>query len=202
MKTKACLRAQMRLRVRAMSAGYVRAAGARLQSAMIGLPEWHAARCVCLYLAMPGEAPTARLLEDCRQAGKRVFVPAWRTGRRGYGLARLEPDDALQAGKMSVLEPVCPRWVRRGRAGLVVVPGAAFDARGGRLGRGGGHYDRLLAGPVLRAAFKVGLAWDFQVVGRVPMQAHDVRLDAVVTEKAVYRKKTKRIPVRRDGRSG
>jgi len=71
---------------------------------------------------------------------------------------------------------------------LVVTPGLAFDSSGGRLGHGGGHYDRLLAGTTMQQAFKVGLALECQMVERVPMNARDIRLDAVVTERAVYRR--------------
>lgn len=64
---------------------------------------------------------------------------------------------------------------------VVIVPGLAFDVRGGRLGRGGGWYDRYL--PRLRAdAVKIGVAWESQIVERVPVEAHDVQMDWVVTE--------------------
>jgi 5-formyltetrahydrofolate cyclo-ligase len=63
---------------------------------------------------------------------------------------------------------------------LVVVPGLGFDEAGGRLGRGGGFYDRFLARPGLKA-WKVGVGLDEQVVGPVPRDAWDVGLDALVT---------------------
>jgi 5-formyltetrahydrofolate cyclo-ligase len=68
---------------------------------------------------------------------------------------------------------------------FVVVPGVAFDAAGRRLGRGRGHYDATLAaaGP----AFLCGIAFEVQVVDEVPSEAHDVALDAVVTEARVLR---------------
>ena len=70
---------------------------------------------------------------------------------------------------------------------LVVAPGLAFDRNGGRLGHGGGHYDRLLAGMAMHHAFKVGLALECQLVGHVPMNRRDIRMNAVVTDRAVYR---------------
>ena len=62
---------------------------------------------------------------------------------------------------------------------MVVVPGVAFDAQGGRLGHGRGHFDRLLArSPALR----VGLCSEARLVAAVPMEPHDVRMDVVATE--------------------
>ena len=66
---------------------------------------------------------------------------------------------------------------------LALVPGLAFDRAGRRLGRGGGHYDRLLARAPLRAAFKIGLAFAWQLQPRVPAARHDVPMDLVATEK-------------------
>ena len=64
------------------------------------------------------------------------------------------------------------------RLDLALVPGLGFDARGHRLGRGKGHYDRLLAG---FTGMKIGVAFDFQIVTEVPREPHDIALDAVVT---------------------
>lgn len=73
---------------------------------------------------------------------------------------------------------VIPAW----DIGVVLVPGMAFDARGGRLGRGAGFYDRYLRG---FAGLTIGVGFDVQVIDRVPMEEGDVRLDAVATESGV-----------------
>jgi 5-formyltetrahydrofolate cyclo-ligase len=85
----------------------------------------------------------------------------------------------LVVGAFQVREPVagCP-VVAMNRLDLALVPGLAFDARGHRLGRGKGFYDRLLAGFPGRT---VGVAFDFQVVAQVPVEPHDIALNAVVT---------------------
>ncbi|HTL75696.1 MAG TPA: 5-formyltetrahydrofolate cyclo-ligase, partial [Casimicrobiaceae bacterium] len=64
----------------------------------------------------------------------------------------------------------------------VLVPGVAFDARGGRLGYGGGFYDRLLPGAA-GSAPRVAGAFEMQIVDAVPTAPHDVGVDAVVTER-------------------
>ena len=72
---------------------------------------------------------------------------------------------------------MCP-VVPLNRLDLALVPGLGFDARGHRLGRGKGHYDRLLAGFGGR---KIGVAFDFQIMAEVPCEAHDIVLDDIVT---------------------
>lgn len=85
-----------------------------------------------------------------------VFQP-----RAGYG----EPLDCENVGQLAVL-----------------VPGIAFDARGARLGRGGGHYDRFLGGLRTINALKIGVCWSMQVVPEVPTDAHDIHVDWICHE--------------------
>ncbi|MBU0714454.1 MAG: 5-formyltetrahydrofolate cyclo-ligase [Verrucomicrobia bacterium] len=203
MTHKESIRTEMRARRAVLTPPGIRQASTRIQRAVMKLPEWAAARRVCVYLALPNEVQTRRLLAVCWKTGKQVLVPAYRKKVRRYDLARLESDDPVKAGHWAVPEPtrprwaipnratlnrVTPNWVTPARVDLVVIPGLAFDRTGGRLGRGGGHYDRLLAGMALQQAFKVGLALECQMAARVPMDARDIRLDAVVTERAVYRR--------------
>ncbi len=190
MTRKESMRNEMRVRCAALTPARIRPASVKIQRMVLKLPEWLAARRVCLYLALPTEPQTRALLAACWQTGKQVLVPAYRPKLRRYGLAWLGPDDPLRKSHWAILEPVRPRWIsaRSARADLVVTPGLAFDHNGGRLGHGLGYYDRLLAGMALQKAFKVGLALECQLVAHIPMNAWDVRLDAVVTERAVYRR--------------
>jgi len=205
MTKKESIRAEMRARRAALTPLGIRQAGARIQRAVMKLPEWAAARRVCVYLALPTEAQTRALLAACWKTGKQVWVPAYRKKFLRYDLARLRLGDPVKAGYGAVPEPARPRWMTSNRVtpnrvtpnralparvDLVVIPGVAFDRLGGRLGHGRGHYDRLLAGTALQQAFKVGLALEYQMVARVPMNARDIRLDTVATERAVYRRKT------------
>ena len=70
-------------------------------------------------------------------------------------------------------------------ATLVLLPGIAFDRAGGRLGRGGGCYDRFLVQAELRGALKVGVCWSFQILDEVPVAEHDVRVDWICTEQGL-----------------
>lgn len=90
--------------------------------------------------------------------------------------------NGLKPGAYGILEPAFnpKRLGDPEKLDLAVVPGAAFDRDGGRLGRGEGYFDRFLkeAG----RAYKIGLAFKFQLVEKVPSEAHDVRVDEVLTE--------------------
>ena len=96
--------------------------------------------------------------------------------------AYLDAPDDLAPGAFGIPEP-------QGEAAdpasidLTLVPGAAFDKSGGRLGRGGGYYDRYL--PLVRG-LTVGLAFECQMLETVPREAHDIGIQRVVTESAVY----------------
>ena len=185
MTHKESIRAEMRKRRAALTSLRIRQASAKIQRAVMKLPEWAAARRVCVYLALPCEIQTRRLLAACWKTGKQVWVPTYRKKVLRYDLARLRPDDPVKAGHWAVPEPIRPRWAVSAHVDLAVTPGLAFDRIGGRVGHGRGYYDRLLAGTALQQAFKVGLALECQMVARAPMNARDIRLDAVVTERTV-----------------
>ncbi len=92
--------------------------------------------------------------------------------------------EGLQTGAYGILEPVEGAGIDREAlcsSGLLwLIPGVAFDLRGNRLGRGGGYYDRLLAGA---EGTRVGVAFEWQLVQEIPTAGHDVRVHGIVTEK-------------------
>jgi 5-formyltetrahydrofolate cyclo-ligase len=185
--TKGAIRDAIRARRRTLDPAWAAAAGAAAQARVTALPEFAAARTVLCYLAMAGEAGTAAILEAAWKAGKRVYVPAYDAGGRTYAPAELGPAAQVRAGHWNVPEPAEPRWMAAAGADLAVVPGLAFDRDGGRIGHGAGHYDRLLARWAGPRCFKVGFGFEFQIVAAAPLEAHDVRMDAVATEQALYR---------------
>jgi 5-formyltetrahydrofolate cyclo-ligase len=139
------------------------------------------ARTVALYVPVGAEVDTGEIARCATAAGKTLVWPRSVAGGRKMEFAACFPGDMVP-GPMGAPEP--PTWARAVPAesiDLIVVPGLAFDASCGRLGRGGGHYDATLAAMPPRAP-RVGLAFEAQLVPQVPREAHDVALDAVVTE--------------------
>lgn len=187
--TKSEIRAQVRSRRRELDTAWIAEHSRPIQRAVIELPEFGDAATVGCYVAMRGEVETGTILQACRERGKRVCVPAMREQTGQYALAVMQADTPVVRRPGGVPEPLGGGWVGLAKVDVIVVPGVAFDGDGGRLGRGGGHYDRILAGRAEAAAppLLVGLGFEFQIVGCVPTAAHDVRLDLVLTEDRVLR---------------
>ena len=113
--------------------------------------------------------------------GKKVYIPA--VLGSGVMEARSFSDGALEKGVFGIGEP--PDSAEKAESGeldLIVLPGVAYDRHGGRLGRGGGYYDRFLSGS---EAVAVGLSREAFMVGQVPKEAHDIQVDYVVTEAGI-----------------
>jgi 5-formyltetrahydrofolate cyclo-ligase len=154
------------------------------------LPEFGRAGTVASYVGVGEEVATVALIEDALARHLTVAVP-WRDGNDLH-LARILSLAELVPVSFGLLEPPSglasspERLLPPEDAGLLLIPGVAFDREGGRLGHGKGFYDRLLeragAGPL-----RIALAFECQMVERVPMVAGDERMDLVVTEDAVYR---------------
>ena len=153
---------------------------------LMALAEFKKAKAVCCYIALPGEVMTQMIIEKCWKDGKKVCVPAFREETKVYGLARFEKNARLAEGLYGVPEPAEAGWMAAGEIDFIVVPGLAFDPAGGRVGHGGGYYDKILHG-MRKQVFKAGLAFEFQIMDRVPMETDDVGMDVVVTEKRVLK---------------
>lgn len=156
---------------------------------LAALPEYVYAHTVMLYVNMEEEVGTRAFLPRVWKDGKRVVIP-YCVGER-LELFYLEDYYELVRGTLGILEP---RSALRDRADrradvsqldLIVVPGVAFDRRGGRLGHGKGYYDRLLR-QVRPDAALVALAFECQLFPEIPMLPHDVPMHKVITEEAAY----------------
>lgn len=137
---------------------------------------------VLAYLALPDEPDLDDLIRRRIAAGLPVAAPAvdWQNGAMRPALID-SLDHGIVRHRHGVREPTGPP-VQLSDLGCVLAPGLAFDPAGGRLGRGGGFYDRFLA----RARSEgnplvIGVAFDEQIMPVVPMEEHDAVMDAVLT---------------------
>ena len=106
------------------------------------------------------------------------------TGQGHMSLRRLCAFEELEPGFRGLLEPPTASDEFPCEAlDLLLVPGLAFDRHGGRLGQGGGYYDRLLA--TGRPKQILGIAFSAQIIPQVPMSTYDVRVDGVLTEAGI-----------------
>ncbi len=168
---------------RSLNPDWVRSASEGIIQRVVALDEFRRAHGVGCYVALPGEVQTDLLLEWCWNLGKKVAVPAFDKRSHAYRFSWLKRGGTEARGAFGIIEPEPPAWTNVQYLDFVVVPGVAFDRSGRRLGRGGGHYDQLLASC---RGFKVGLAFEGQMVETVPVDAEDISLNAVVTERRLY----------------
>jgi 5-formyltetrahydrofolate cyclo-ligase len=185
-RMKAAIRKEMRSQRRALSAAEHRRRSMLAAKAVAGLPMFRAGKRIALYLPFDRETDTAALVAAARRRGVHIFVPV--IVDRRHARIRFYPlDRRTRCGTFGIsvpsrlTRPVPARWLN-----LIVIPLVGVDARGRRLGMGGGFYDRALefrrrrgrwAGPRL-----VGLAFDCQRTESRFADTWDVSLDALATE--------------------
>ncbi|MEP6548886.1 MAG: 5-formyltetrahydrofolate cyclo-ligase [Gammaproteobacteria bacterium] len=184
---KAILRKQMRTQRRAFSTAEHRHRSSVAAKAVTGLPMFRAGKRVAMYLPFDRETDTAALIDAARHRGVRVFVPV--VVDRRHARIRFYPLDRrpTRSGVFGIsipsrlTGPVSPRWLD-----LIVIPLVGVDARGRRLGMGGGFYDRALQFRRHRGYWRgprlVGLAFDCQRTDSRFADAWDVNLDSLATE--------------------
>lgn len=180
---KAALRAAAMGRLTACTPEELRRSDDALFVRFLTLPQTAQAEIILLYHGMGAEPDTGRLLEELRRRGKTVALPRCLPGG-GMEAGMVTEDAILVRHPYGMLEPGedCPA-ISRAQIDLILVPGLCFDRNGGRLGRGGGYYDRYLAES---RGYTVALCRDVLLCDAVPREPHDRPVDAVVTESGVY----------------
>ncbi len=155
----------------------------------VALPEYQRAKTVMFYVDVRSEVRTRHYFATALTHGKRIVVPYCVDGE--LELFHLESMDELSVGMYKILEPredlrtVATKRIAVEELDLIMVPGVAFDRRGGRTGHGKGYYDKLLEHCRADTPL-VALAFECQMFPEIPMQEHDIFMDKVVTEAAVY----------------
>jgi 5-formyltetrahydrofolate cyclo-ligase len=163
----------------------------RICAEFMALPEYASARTVMFYVDAGSEVRTRHDLPAALKSGKRIVVPYCIVETNELELFWLEDMSELVEGAYKILEPredlrkKPEKIVQPEELDLVMVPGTAFDLRGGRMGQGKGYYDRLLA-RVLPEAPLVALAFECQIFPEIPVAPHDVFMDKVLTEVKHY----------------
>ena len=180
---KAALRRWARDTQKGLSPARRRESDGALFARFLALPQVAAADTLLLYHGMGAEPDTARLLPTLWAMGKRVCLPRCLPGH-ALEARLVGPDSVLLPHPLGMLEPGadCP-LVERDELDLILVPGLAFTRSGGRLGQGGGYYDRFLAEFF---GFTAALCREGLLLEHIPREEHDRRVDLVITEGGLY----------------
>ncbi|MBK7791851.1 MAG: 5-formyltetrahydrofolate cyclo-ligase [Betaproteobacteria bacterium] len=182
-EAKFALRTRCLARRDALPAQEHAAASAAIAAGIAAIDSWVQAPAVLVTLPFGSEWNTRPLVDAALAGGKAVVLPRVNPGTRMLDLFAIrDPESDVEPGFQGIPEPrTSCRPVPAADVRWVLVPGVAFDARGARLGYGGGFYDRLL--PLVPAgAPRVAGAFALQLVERVPVAGHDARIDTLVTE--------------------
>ena len=134
-----------------------------------------------LYSDFRNEVETTDIINKLLRAGKNVFLPIV----DGDDVIIGRYSDVLEAGSYGIMEPGRDDIVPSEVIDVFVVPGIAFDKKGGRIGFGKGYYDRLLM-KSKKGSIKVALAYEMQIVDDAHSEKHDFMMDSIVTEAAIY----------------
>ncbi len=130
------------------------------------------------------EVNTYPIIEKLLNKGGRVIVPVVDNKNHLLMHSELKSLDSLKRSKLNIWEPEEKHFVNPDNAGLIVVPGIAFDLKGNRIGFGKGFYDRFL---VHIDAIKVALTYEFQIVENIPTTNNDIPVNIIITEKRIIR---------------
>jgi len=179
-EAKAQLRREVRADLNRMSPEERSAASAVARDRLREQSAWQSAKSVLFFAPLPGELDIWPLLQPGVEEGKGICLPRFDEERNHYIACQVGNGTShVKTGRFGIREAAdsCEE-LSLNRLDLILVPGVAFDARGRRLGRGKGFYDQMLAAA---RGLTCGVAFDQQIVREIPVEAHDVHVNCILT---------------------
>lgn len=141
------------------------------------------AKNIAFYFAKNGEVSLNYLIGKAFLENKKIFLPKTHLKEKTLTFHQIYSFSDLVPGPFKLLEPPYENpIIKLDKLDLIIVPGVAFDYSRGRIGYGGGFYDRVLA---KTNAFKIGVAFSFQIFEKLPLELHDQKVDMIITEKEI-----------------
>lgn len=178
--SKKTLRRELLRQRRQLQPEAVYALGQRIQRRLLQSDLFQNAETLLLYSPIHNEVDTALILQAALRRHRSVVYP--RVSGEQLDLVRVSSINDFKPGAYGIREPVGDCFCALNQVNLVITPGVGFDRQGYRLGYGKGFYDRLLHAGGFEGDL-VGLAYGFQVMSSLPVEAHDMPVDCVMTEK-------------------
>jgi len=187
---KSEIRKYMATRLKEFSPDEVIKKTREIEARFFGFANFLESKVALLYMNINGEVATNNIIKKCFDYNKTVILPAFNTTMHTMDFMRVDNFDSdLKPGPRGVKEPV-PEHCKKVPIDFIdiaIIPGFAFDEKGGRIGSGEGYYDRLI--PKLSITTrKVALAFEYQIIKQVPVESHDKHVDIVITEKRIIYK--------------
>ncbi|NMM62759.1 5-formyltetrahydrofolate cyclo-ligase [Clostridium sp. P21] len=182
MENKKSIRKLVKERKNTFSAADRQNSNSIIFNKIINSSDYKNAQTIFIFVSFNNEVDTHRIIKQALQDGKILCVPKIISKEQGMDIVRIKSFKDLKEGAYGILEPEDNKLkVQEKDIELSYLPGLAFDRRGGRIGYGGGFYDRFLV-KTRKDSKKIGLAYKFQVFSEVPMEEHDVFIDGIITD--------------------
>lgn len=184
MHEKTQLRNEILKQRKAMSRELVQRLSIAICTEVSCLKEFKRAEDIAVYMPIRNEVDTECLMQISIKEGKRVWLP--KVSGSEMEFFHYEGKESLLEGSYHIPEPQSKERLFPGTDTLIVMPGAVFSENLGRIGYGGGYYDRYLERyPICKTA---ALCYDFQILPEIPEEIHDIRPEVLISEKRVLRK--------------
>lgn len=151
---------------------------------LVSIPEYKNSWIIMTYVSFDREPDTIQIIRDALGKAKTVCIPYVDWKGKSMSPVQIFSIDDIDFSKR-VPQPLNQSFIDIRDLDLVIVPGIAFDINCNRLGRGKGFYDRFLSSC---KAFKIGLAFDMQVLDRIVVESGDIPVDMVITETKILRR--------------
>lgn len=135
------------------------------------------------YVGFDSEIDTIEYIKEFLKDGKKVCIPRTNIKEKYMEAVSINSLDLLSKSEYGILEPSCDlEPINKDEIDLIIMPGLAFDKQGGRLGYGGGYYDKYLS-TISKDVPKIALAYDFQILEKIPMEEHDIKVDIIISDR-------------------
>ena len=148
------------------------------------------AKNIFIYISYDSEINTKGIIKKALRDNKKIYVPRTEFKTRLMDAVEITSLNNLIESEYGILEPsVEEPHIDPNEIDLIVVPGVAFDRNGGRMGYGAGFYDRYfkkINEDNMKKVIKLALAYDFQILEKIPMNEQDVPVNYIITEKEFY----------------
>lgn len=186
MSPKRALRQVVREKRDALSESKRKEKAWQIKKRLFNLPEFKGAHAILFYAAFGSEVPTHEMMQEAIEMGKKIILPITDVEKKHLILREVRDLSSLEKNKYGIPEPSPENTLHYepGLIDLVIVPGIAFDPYGHRIGYGGGYYDRFLK-KLKPSIPKIGIAFDVQVVPKIPKEEYDLPVDKITTESLV-----------------
>jgi methylenetetrahydrofolate dehydrogenase (NADP+)/methenyltetrahydrofolate cyclohydrolase len=166
---------------RSLSKEYVSPKSSKIIKKLRALKEYKQSKTILFYVSFDNEVDTHELIMESLTT-KKIIVP--KINHSEIDLYEINDFSSLKKNKLGIPEPQGGlKFTEFNKIDLVIVPGIVFDIRGHRVGYGKGHYDKLLQ---KINAKKIGLAYDFQIINKIPNQEHDIPVDMLISESHIF----------------